>query len=106
MLISFSKWGAFIGPNPRKEDLANACKAVHDEIATAVKKAGAEIVRVYGESVSPAAGREYSAMMLLDCRGQPPENALADVPHRFAGIVFQDGSYLRGMPVELSLIHI
>jgi RNA polymerase sigma factor (sigma-70 family) len=102
VLVSFNKWGAFIGPNPREEDLARARKAVHEEIAAAVTKAGADIVRVCGESVSGVAGREYSAMMLLDCRGQPPEKVLVDVPYRFAGVVFQDGGYLRGMPVESS----
>jgi len=87
---------AFYSPKPPgKEETTKA-----EEVRSALKKAKVSLVKVVSEEENNGQGQSYYAMLLLDCKGQVPKKALADIPHCGGGIVFQDGNYQEGLPVS------
>lgn len=86
----------FYSPNPPgKEQTAKA-----EEVRSALQKANVRLVKILSEKEESTACWTYMAMLLLDCKGQLPSKALADMPSYCpGGIVFQDGNYQEGLPL-------
>jgi RNA polymerase sigma factor (sigma-70 family) len=113
VLVEFWHYPLVDHPNrPSDEEIAAGRKTIGDKIGETLKAANVEVVqflwgrdgKVWGCDGKEGANRSsYSAMVLLDCKGRRPEEALAAVPYRIAGIVFKDGAYARGLPVETEL---
>jgi RNA polymerase sigma factor (sigma-70 family) len=82
------------------EEFAAGQRAAQDKVLQAIQSAGANVLRVV--RVSDGNARyEYSSLLLLDCKGQSPEKVLRVLPYFLTAIVFQDGQYGKGLPVQM-----
>lgn len=83
------------------EDNREAHRKLAQEIEASLAKAKVSVVRVVTTSrdfLDQDTSIHFDQMMLLDCQGQDPAEALKDIPHRQAAIVFVDGAYKAGLP--------
>jgi len=69
-----------------------------EEVKLPLQKAGAQIVQQVPDDAQPGALR-----LLLDTQGKDPAEVLAGLPRFMGAIVFQDGKYVRGVPLEKQL---
>lgn len=103
VLASF--WHYPVVPIPDKggttaEEFAADQRAAQDKVLQAIQSAGVNVLRVVRVS-DRNARYEYSSLLLLDCKGQSPEKVLRALPYFLTGVVFQDGQYSKGLPVDL-----
>lgn len=75
-------------------------KKTADAVQAALTKAGVTIVKQVVADAQPELRDHLYQTLLLACGDQDPAEALKDVPHRVTGIVFRDGKYVRGLPLE------
>jgi RNA polymerase sigma factor (sigma-70 family) len=76
-------------------------KRKHAEVLAALRAAGLDVLQVLSVAQGGLnqGGLVYESLILLDGKGKETEQALASVPYFFAGVVFQDGDYQRGLPM-------
>jgi RNA polymerase sigma factor (sigma-70 family) len=82
-------------PNPDAKDV----KKARGDLLASIQAGGMDLLRVVTESDPERRGLHgYQAMLLLDCKGRAPAEALKAIRYFAGGIVFQDGVYHEGLP--------
>ena len=80
-----------------REALAAAAKTVEEALDKAKVKV-VHVVRTSRDFLDQDTSVHFDQMMLLDCQGKDPAEALKDVPYRQAAIVFEDGNFRASLP--------
>jgi RNA polymerase sigma factor (sigma-70 family) len=93
VLVAFQAELPLNRPNPTQAQVNTARKELDDAIAAALQKAKVEVLkRTAGEPQMSWGAQAGPHMLLLDCTGQDPEQALKDFPYEWGALVFQDGA--------------